>query len=165
MSESNIIAISRANSAHMPVTTARYVVQVVMNEDTPNATEQEHVEGFVAEFQSALDAGYFTSLRYDAMTFEVTREVLDVAPAGAPDEEEDDSTPGMPGNDERRYDEEEAAASSLNPAEAQELHEAIGVAIETGDTSGLSRARELAAVLVADSPLPDNDNDETGVST
>jgi hypothetical protein len=38
----------------------------------------------------------------------------------------------------------------LNHSEAQELHEAIGAAIETGDLSTLSRARELAAVLVSD---------------
>lgn len=38
----------------------------------------------------------------------------------------------------------------LNLAEAQELHEAIGAAIEAGDTSRLVRARELAAILVSD---------------
>lgn len=40
-------------------------------------------------------------------------------------------------------------AFSLTGAEAQEMHEAIGAAIE-GDASRLERARELAAVLVSD---------------
>jgi hypothetical protein len=34
--------------------------------------------------------------------------------------------------------------------EAQELHEAIGAAVETGDVSGLRRAREIAAIIVSD---------------
>lgn len=43
----------------------------------------------------------------------------------------------------------------IDNKEAQELHELIGAAIETGDTSGLARARELAAVVVSDSePIP-----------
>jgi hypothetical protein len=39
---------------------------------------------------------------------------------------------------------------SLTHEEAQELHLAIGAAIELGDLSGLERARELAAIIVAD---------------
>jgi hypothetical protein len=41
----------------------------------------------------------------------------------------------------------------IDNSEAQELHERIGAAIETGDTSGLARARELAAVVVSDTEL------------
>lgn len=43
----------------------------------------------------------------------------------------------------------------IDNSEAQELHERIGAAIETGDTSSLARARELAAIVVSDTePVP-----------
>lgn len=38
----------------------------------------------------------------------------------------------------------------LNLTEAQELHEMIGVALETGETDPLARALELASILVSD---------------
>lgn len=38
----------------------------------------------------------------------------------------------------------------INHREAQELHEIIGAAIETGDLSELPRAREIASVIVSD---------------
>jgi hypothetical protein len=63
---------------------------------------------------------------------------------------------GTSGQDRESYSDDQdresytVKESGLNHAEAQELHEAIGAAIETGDLSGLRRARELAAVLVSD---------------
>ena len=39
---------------------------------------------------------------------------------------------------------------SISHDEAQELHETIGTAIETGDPGRLPRAREIAAVIVSD---------------
>ena len=40
--------------------------------------------------------------------------------------------------------------STMNEAEANELHELVGAAFETGDTTDLRRARELAALVVSD---------------
>lgn len=79
-----VIASSRRNCSNVPVATARYTLEVVMNEDNPDdESVAEHRKTFAAEFQRALDAGYFTDLRYDMLIFDVTkREVLDVAPAG-----------------------------------------------------------------------------------
>lgn len=48
----------------------------------------------------------------------------------------------------------------INLQEAQELHEAIGAAIEHGDSTGLFRARQIAAVLVSDlDEDPEEDDD------
>jgi hypothetical protein len=73
--------ITRSHGSEFPVTVARYTVEVVMNEEAHQYTDVEHVAAFEAEFQRALDAGFFTSLRYDAMQFEVKREIIETVPA------------------------------------------------------------------------------------
>lgn len=84
MNATHIVTHSRENASELPVTTAVYSIIVVMNEDDPIATDEQHREAFAAELQRALDAGFFTNLRYDAMTFDVpARVVIDVAAAGA----------------------------------------------------------------------------------
>lgn len=82
-----IIARSRANESNHPVTTARYVVEFVLNEEDPHATNAKQIKALAAEIQKALDAGYLEEIRYDAIDFDViSRTVLDVAPAGNPKE-------------------------------------------------------------------------------
>jgi hypothetical protein len=73
--------VTRSHDSEFPVTVARYTVEVVMNEEDPRRSDDEHVEKFAAEFQRALDTGFFTELRYDAMDFEVKREVIETVPA------------------------------------------------------------------------------------
>lgn len=83
-----IIERSKHNLSHRPVTTARYSLEVVMNENNPDATSVEHRKAFADEFQRALDNGYFEDLRYDALEFKVTwRQELDVAPPNERDED------------------------------------------------------------------------------
>ena len=68
----------------MPVKTARYMIEVVMNEDCLDADEG-HRREFAKEFQRALDQGFFADLRYNMLVFDVvSREVLDEAPANCP---------------------------------------------------------------------------------
>jgi hypothetical protein len=69
-----------ANASDQPITVARYVVDVVMNEKQPNRTDAEHIDAFAAEFQHALHKGFFTELRYDYMTFTVSRALLATIP-------------------------------------------------------------------------------------
>lgn len=76
-----VIRRSRENNSCSPVKTARYLIDVVMNEDDPNATHQTLVTRFKEEFQRALNGGYFAAIRYDSLDFKVTRELLDEAPA------------------------------------------------------------------------------------
>ena len=60
-----VIRSSEQNESNAPVTTARYRVEIVMNEEYPDAdrTNTEHIEAFDAEFQRALDDGYFGVVR------------------------------------------------------------------------------------------------------
>lgn len=82
----HIIRCSRQNVSNLPVMTARYTLVVIMNEDNPDEGDELHRQAFAAEFQRALDDGYFQNLRYDAMEFDVvSREVLDTAPANEPE--------------------------------------------------------------------------------
>lgn len=76
----DVIEASREGSAsNMPVTTARYLLEVVMNEERAEDTPQGHKEAFAKEFQRALDAGFFTALRYNRLEFDViVREVLHI---------------------------------------------------------------------------------------
>lgn len=85
----NIIMHSRENCSQLPVTTARYTVVFVMNEEDPNASDEDHRGALTAEIQRVMnEADFTTTLRYDAVSFTVVaREVLDVAP---PNEREDD---------------------------------------------------------------------------
>jgi PP-loop superfamily ATP-utilizing enzyme len=79
-----IIQCSRENGSTYPVTTAMYLLAVVMNEDDPTQNNEIQKAEFAEEFQRALDNGYFIALRYDAMQFQViSRTVLDVAPPNA----------------------------------------------------------------------------------
>jgi hypothetical protein len=74
------------NCANHPVTTARYWVEIVMNEDDPDATDEEHRKNLAEELQRAADANFFADLRYNAMNFAVTRrDVLHVAPPREPE--------------------------------------------------------------------------------
>ena len=83
---SNVIQQSRENGSNVAVKTARYMIEVVMNEENPDADDKEHRDAFANEFQRALDDGYFEELRYNLLLFEVvSREVLDEAPAGDPE--------------------------------------------------------------------------------
>jgi len=75
-----IVNITRHHPSPDPVTAALYTVEVVMNEDDFKADNEAHVEAFAKEFQRALDHGFFADLRYDAMTFEVKREIIHTEP-------------------------------------------------------------------------------------
>ena len=82
----HIIRLSQENNSHLPVTTSRYLLEVVMNEEHPGE-EVDHIKRFEEEFQSALDIGYFASLRYNGMEFTVRkREVLHIAEANDPEQ-------------------------------------------------------------------------------
>lgn len=82
----SMIERTRQNESALPVTTARYLVEVVMNEEIPSADAAMQIKAFEDEFQRALDDNYFVDIRYDALRFRVLdRTVLDVAPAGNPD--------------------------------------------------------------------------------
>src|SRR3954454_20442945 len=62
--------------AHMPVTTAVYTVQFVMNEDDPSE-HSDHVAAFASEIQRVMDdANFTTMLRYDAVAFEVVSRIV-----------------------------------------------------------------------------------------
>lgn len=90
---SPVITASRDNMSCESVTTARYMIEVVLNEDDPSADPETHKRTLADEFQRALDAGFFEDLRYDALLFNVTsREVLDTAPANYPEEQPCPST-------------------------------------------------------------------------
>lgn len=82
----NIIEHSQHNGSAFPVTTARYLVEFVMNEEQPHLSDEEHRQAFAAEIQRVMDEAHFTlTLRYDAIDFDVlVRTVLDVAPANEP---------------------------------------------------------------------------------
>jgi hypothetical protein len=81
MNIQSIIAASVANESLMPVSTALYQLNIVMNEDHAHKNEEKHLQNFSAEFQRALDAGFFSNLRYDSLEFEVvSRTVLHTAP-------------------------------------------------------------------------------------
>src|SRR3954454_8143302 len=61
----------RGEEANLPVTTAVYTVQFIMNEDDPDP-DANHLENFALEIQRVMDEGDFTTaLRYDAVEFEV----------------------------------------------------------------------------------------------
>jgi hypothetical protein len=60
----------------MDVTVASYTLKVEMNEEGPGLSEEEAKEIFAAEFQRALDDGYFVSIRYDSLTFDVTERTV-----------------------------------------------------------------------------------------
>lgn len=76
-----VIQRSRENCSHLPVTTARYVIEVVMNEDEASADNEKQMAAMADEFQRALDNGFFEDIRYDALRFQVvSRTVLHVAP-------------------------------------------------------------------------------------
>ena len=63
--------VQRGCDAELPVTTSVYTLVVVMNEETPNLDDRDARDELAAEFQRALDDGYFTAQRYDALDFEV----------------------------------------------------------------------------------------------
>lgn len=67
----------RGTDAVLPVTTAIYTVQFVMNEEEPNALGGNHMDNFAAEIQRVMDeANFTTALRYDAVTFEVVSRIV-----------------------------------------------------------------------------------------
>jgi hypothetical protein len=67
----------RGEDAHLPVTTAIYTVQFVMNEDDPDALGANHMANFSAEIQRVMDeADFTTALRYDAVNFEVVSRIV-----------------------------------------------------------------------------------------
>lgn len=67
---------NRGTDAMMPVTTAVYTVQFIMNEDNPKPFD-DHIGAFVAEIQRVMDEDNFTTaLRYDAVNFEVVSRIV-----------------------------------------------------------------------------------------
>jgi hypothetical protein len=61
----------------LPVTTAIYTVQFVMNEEEPDALDANHMANFAAEVQRVMDeADFTTALRYDAVEFEVVSRIV-----------------------------------------------------------------------------------------
>jgi hypothetical protein len=67
---------ARGTDAELPVTTAVYTVQFVMNEDNPDP-DAPHAEHFAAEVQRVMDeADFTTSLRYDAVEYEVVSRIV-----------------------------------------------------------------------------------------
>jgi hypothetical protein len=87
-----VIRQSRANTSQRPVTTAHYLIDIVMNEEEPDLTSEQHCKRLADEFQRALDAGFFENIRYDMLIFSCPqRLVLDVAP---PNERDDDGKDG-----------------------------------------------------------------------
>lgn len=83
MNIQSIIAASLANESLIPVSTALYQLNIVMNEEKIHKNEEKYRQEFVAEFQRALNAGFFANLRYDSLEFElVDRTVLHTAPGG-----------------------------------------------------------------------------------
>jgi hypothetical protein len=68
-----VIASSQANASAKPVSSARYIVAVTMSERGPLAdgTAKERCQAFARELQRALDGGFFTEIRYDALDFAV----------------------------------------------------------------------------------------------
>lgn len=77
-----IISHSRENDSEFPVTTARYLVEIVMNEENHSSSEEEMKKQLSDEIQRVMDHHRFTeSMRYDSVNFVViSREVLDIAP-------------------------------------------------------------------------------------
>lgn len=76
-----VVRITKSADSGAGVTAATYTVLVHMNEDSFTSSDDEHIANFAAEFQRALDDGYFTALRYDALTFEVVgRDILHSEP-------------------------------------------------------------------------------------
>lgn len=68
--------IMRGSDAKLPVTTAVYTVQFVMNEDDPS-DHADHIGAFSAEIQRVMDeANFTTALRYDAVNFEVVSRIV-----------------------------------------------------------------------------------------
>lgn len=68
--------IVRGSAAEKPVTASVYVITVVMNEETPGLKGKAAKQILGDEFQRALDDGYFTDCRYDAITFHVSERVV-----------------------------------------------------------------------------------------
>jgi hypothetical protein len=67
---------NRGHDSDTPVTTAVYTVQFVMNEDNP-AVDDDHIGAFAAEVQRVMDdANFTTTLRYDAVNFEVVSRIV-----------------------------------------------------------------------------------------
>lgn len=82
-----IIAFSNDNVSNQPVRTARYIIEIVMNENDPDDDAEMQKKLLSDEFQRALDDNYFADCRYDAITFNVvSREVLHTAEANCPDD-------------------------------------------------------------------------------
>jgi hypothetical protein len=76
-----VVQQSLKNYSQLPVNTARYVVEVVLNENAFDTTEECQIKEFSDEFQRALDNGYFENIRYDALRFKVvSRTVIHTAP-------------------------------------------------------------------------------------
>lgn len=69
----------------LPVHSAIYTMQVLMNEDNPHLTEKEAIEVFEIEMQRALDAGFFADLRYNFMQFEVVSRIVVFTEPGTED--------------------------------------------------------------------------------
>lgn len=83
----NVINRSRDNVSEEPVTTARYIVEIVMNEEDPCGTPEVFRSRLERSLQESLDAGHLEDIRYDTIMFAVIdRQVLDVAPANHPKE-------------------------------------------------------------------------------
>lgn len=62
--------------ADLPVTTSVYVITVVMNEEDPKLDDAGAKVVLARELQRALDDGYFSDIRYDAFTFNVSERVV-----------------------------------------------------------------------------------------
>lgn len=79
------IQASRSNNSSNSVTTARYIVEFVMNEEHHELSDQDLRVMLAEALDNASEDGYFSNGRYDCMEFAVIdREVLDTAPAGCP---------------------------------------------------------------------------------
>ena len=81
-----VLQASWENCSNLPVKTARYTIEIAMNEAYFERNDEEHKQALAAEFQRALDAGFFEDMRYNAITFEVTKRVeIGEAPANEPE--------------------------------------------------------------------------------
>lgn len=129
----------RGEDADVPVTTAIYTVQFVMNEEDPNP-EAAHVENFSAEIQRVMDeADFTTALRYDACTFEVVSRVPIATTAAVPVQET-----------ETRYEGtgEFVKASTLPP----------GAIVRASTGAEYVRCQNIPSLMRWGQPIPDSEN-------
>lgn len=76
------ISLSRENTSDQPLVTARYTIEIVMNEAYVERTPEEHKKALADVMQRASDEGFFNDVVYNYIELQVTDRVeLDVAPA------------------------------------------------------------------------------------